>query len=176
MHGKPLKQKDFANCTVEDGSHLGYRSPQWIGEEFFAGMDALRLEAERTGKDATAVVYDSNMELIQSGDLDLVSCDLDEPAFVVGDCGPFICRDTEPGVNSERRKPDAQEWAPAEQGMWMALHCESNVCSLDGIRSQGAGTWNRRIRLASHRAFHAHVHFAPDASRQGTPRTRCGNR
>ena len=102
-------------------SHLGYRSPQWIGEDFFAGMDALRLEAERTGKDATAVEYDSNMELIQSGDFDLVSCDLDEPAFVVGDCGPFICRDTELGVNNERRKADDQEWAPAEQRMWMAL-------------------------------------------------------
>lgn len=101
--------------------HLGCRSPRWMGEDLFEGVDALRLEAERTGKDATAMVYESSMELIQSGDFVLVSCDLDEPAFFVGDCGPFICRDAELGVNNEKRMADDQDWAPAEQRLWMAL-------------------------------------------------------
>lgn len=102
-------------------SHLGYRSPQWMGENFFSGADALQLHAERTGKDMTALMDEANTELIQSGEFILVFSEMGAPQFIVGDCGPFVSGDTELGIDNEKRKMNDPNWTPAEERMWMAL-------------------------------------------------------
>ena len=102
-------------------SHLGYRSPQWMGDDFFSGIDALQLEAEKTGKDTTAMMHEANIQLIQSGEFVLVFTEVNAPTFIVGDCGPFISRDMELGIENGKRKAEDPNWTPAEQRIWMAL-------------------------------------------------------
>lgn len=101
--------------------HLGYRSPQWMGSDFFSGVGELDVEARKVGNDMTTVIAEENMQLVQSGEFVLVVTEPTALPFVVGDCGPFISRDTELGIDNKRRKADDPNWTPAEQRMWMAL-------------------------------------------------------
>ena len=102
-------------------SHLGYRSPQWMGNDFFSGFGELEVEAKKAGKDTTTMIAEENMQLVRSGEFVLVVSEANAPTFVVGDCGPFISRDTELGIDNKKRKADDPNWTPAEQRMWMAL-------------------------------------------------------
>ncbi len=49
--------------------HLAYRSPQWLGEDFFSGMDAIRIELERVGEDMASVIREESTKLIQASEL-----------------------------------------------------------------------------------------------------------
>ena len=101
--------------------HLAYRSPQWLGEDFFSGMDAIRIEFERVGEDMASVFGEESTKLIQASELVMVFSQVNAPTFVLGDCGPFVSRDTELGVDNEKRKRNDPNWIPAEQRIWMAL-------------------------------------------------------
>ena len=101
--------------------HLAYRSPQWLGENFFSGLDAIQIEFERIGEDMASVFREESTKLIQNSELVMVFSQVDAPTFVLGDCGPFVTRDTELGVDNQKQKRDDPNWIPAEQRMWMAL-------------------------------------------------------
>ena len=101
--------------------HLGYRSPQWLGEDYFSGLDALRIEVEKAGGDMRSAIGEESMRLWQVGEVIVVLSQVKTPTFVMGDCGPFVSRDSELGVDNGRRKRDDPDWVPAEQRIWMAL-------------------------------------------------------
>ena len=101
--------------------HLAYRSPQWLGENFFSGMDAIQMELERVGEDMAKVFQEESRKLIQESEFVMVFSQVDAPTFVLGDCGPFVSRDNELGVDNQKQKRDDPNWIPAEQRMWMAL-------------------------------------------------------
>ena len=86
--------------------HLAYRFPQWLGENFFSGLDAIRIELERIGEDMASVFREESTKLIQNSELVLVFSQVDAPTFVLGDCGPFLSRDTELGVDNQKQKRD----------------------------------------------------------------------
>ena len=104
--------------------HLAYRSPQWLGEDYFSGMHAIGTEFERVGQDLPSAMREESTKLILNCDLVLVFSQVDAPTFVLGDCGPFPSRDAELGVDNEAQKRRDPDWAPAEQRMWMALSPE----------------------------------------------------
>lgn len=104
--------------------HLSYRSPQWLGENFFSGLDAMRVEAERIGMNMDAVIGQESSRILQAGEFVIVFSQVDAPTFVVGDCGAFVSRDIELGVDNEKRKRNDPNWVPAEQRIWMALSPE----------------------------------------------------
>ena len=47
--------------------HLAYRSPQWLGKDFFSGMGAIQEELERIGEDMTLAIRQDSTQLVQSG-------------------------------------------------------------------------------------------------------------
>ena len=102
-------------------THLSYRSPQWLGEDFFLGIDAIRIEAEKAGKDMGSLIREESTRLWQAGEFVLVFSQVDAPNFVMGDCGPFLSRDAELGVGNQKRKRNAADWVPADRRIWMAL-------------------------------------------------------
>ena len=101
--------------------HLAYRSPQRLGQDFFSGLGAIQIELEKAGKDMASVIQEQNTQLIRAGEFVLVVSQVDAPTFVLGDCGPFVSRDTELGVDNEKQKRNDPNWIPAEQRIWMAL-------------------------------------------------------
>ena len=101
--------------------HLAYRSPQWLGEDFFSGLGAIQIELEKAGKDITSVIQAQSMQLIRAGEFVLVVSQANAPTFVLGDCGPFVSQDTELGVDNKKQKWNDPNWVPAEQRIWMAL-------------------------------------------------------
>ena len=101
--------------------HLRYRSPQWLGEDFFSGMDALRIAVEKAGGKIHSAIGEESLRLWQVGEVVLVLSQVAAPTFVIGDCGPFVSRDSELGVDNEKRERDDPNWVPAEQRVWMAL-------------------------------------------------------
>ena len=96
--------------------HLAYRSPQWLGEDFFSGMDAIRSNLERVGEDMDSAMREESMQLVQTGEFSMVFSHVDAPTFVIGDCGPFVSRDTELGVDNEKRKRKDPNWIPPNKG------------------------------------------------------------
>ncbi len=101
--------------------HLAYRSPQWLGEDFFSGLDAIQKESEKAGKDMASVFREESTKLTQEGEFVLVLSQVDAPTFILGDCGPFVTRDSELGVDNQKQKENDPNWIPSEQRMWMAL-------------------------------------------------------
>ena len=101
--------------------HLAYRSPQWLGEDFFSGLDAIQNRSEKAGKDLASIIREESTKLIQASELVMVISHVDSPTFVLGDCGPFVSQDMELGVDNERRKWNDPNWIPAEQRIWMAF-------------------------------------------------------
>ena len=101
--------------------HLSFRSPQWLGDDFFSGIDAIRTKAEKAGKDMDFVIREESRRLWQAGEFVLVFSQVDAPTFVIGDCGPFVSKDAQLGVGNEIRKRNDPNWVPAEQRVWMAL-------------------------------------------------------
>ena len=101
--------------------HLAYRSPQWLGEDYFSGMQAISMEIERVGQDMPSAMREESTKLIQASESVLVLSQVDAPTFILGDCGPFLSRDAELGVDNEAKKRNNPDWVPAEQRMWMAL-------------------------------------------------------
>lgn len=101
--------------------HLRYRSPRWMGDDYLAGMDALRIALEREGKDMQTAIGDESLRLWRQGDFVLVLSEVAAPTFVIGDCGPFVAGDSQLGVDNAERRRDDPNWVPADQRMWMAL-------------------------------------------------------
>ncbi len=101
--------------------HLRYRSPRWMGDDYFAGMDALRIALEREGEDIQTAIGDESLRLWQQGDFVVVLSEVAAPTFVIGDCGPFVAGDSQLGVDNAQRRRDDPNWVPADQRMWMAL-------------------------------------------------------
>lgn len=101
--------------------HLAYRSPQWLGEDFFSGLDEIQNESEKVGKDMASVFREESTKLTQEGEFVLVLSQVDAPTFILGDCGPFVTRDSELGVDNQKQKENDPNWIPSEQRMWMAL-------------------------------------------------------
>ena len=48
--------------------HLFYRSPQWIGEDYFAGLEKMGTEMEQFGKSMSSVIQEGSKALQQNGD------------------------------------------------------------------------------------------------------------
>lgn len=101
--------------------HLGYRSPRWLGDDFFSGWGTIQSELEREGQDPSLALGEEVMQLLHTGEFIVVFSQVDTPDFIVGDCGPFVSRDTELGVDNERPRRDDLKWVPAEARIWMAL-------------------------------------------------------
>ena len=101
--------------------HLSYRSPQWLGEDYFAGMDALRIAVEEAGSDVRSALAEETMRLWQVGEVVIVLSQVAEPTFLIGDCGAFVSRDSELRVDNEKRQRDDPNWVPADRRVWMAL-------------------------------------------------------
>ena len=101
--------------------HLSYRSPQWLGEDFFSGMDALRLELEKAGKDMDTVIREESTRLLQTGEFVLVFSQVDAPTFVIGDCGLFVSQDTELRVDNKNGNGRIRIGSPPNKGY--GWHC-----------------------------------------------------
>ena len=104
--------------------HLAYRSPQWLGDDFFSGIGMIQSELERVGKDASVSMREECMQLVRAGEFVIVFSQVDTPNFIIGDCGPFLSQDTELGVDNKRRRANDPNWLPAQQRAWMALSPE----------------------------------------------------
>ena len=101
--------------------HLRLRSPRWMGDDYFVGMDALRIALEREGEDIRTAIGDESLRLWQQGDFVVVLSEVTAPTFVIGDCGPFVAGDSQLGVDNAQRRRDDPNWVPADQRVWMAL-------------------------------------------------------
>lgn len=101
--------------------HLAYRSPQWMGGNFFSGLDAIQVELERVGEDMVSAFQEENRKFIHESEFVLVLCQVDAPTLILGDCGPFVSQDNELGVDNQMKKEKDPNWLPTEQRMWMAL-------------------------------------------------------
>ena len=130
--------------------HLAYRSPQWLGENFFSGMRAIQSALAEVGEDRSLGIREESMRLVQTGEFVLVFSQVDTPKFVLGDCGPFVSRDTELGVDNEKQKRNDPTWIPASQRYWMALSAEValGVAMRDG-HARGCGERTARYRAVS---------------------------
>jgi len=98
--------------------HLCCRSPQWLGDDFVLGMATVRRRFEEFGADFGTAV----MELWQQCECVLVVSET--PAFVIGDCGPFLTSDAVLGVDNETKVSRYPGWQPASERLWMALSTE----------------------------------------------------
>ena len=128
---KGIDKADLSDMTTNDIRgcglflvHLLYRSPNWVGEDFFSGMETIRTEMEKIGKDMNSVIREESLELLQNGEFVITASQVDSPKFIIGDCGPFVSLDTELGVDNETRKRNEPNWVPAQTRIWMALSSE----------------------------------------------------
>ena len=92
-----------------------------MGEDYFAGMDALRIATEKAAEDFSSAIGEESMRLSRVGEVVLVLSEAAAPTFVIGDCGPFACGDSELGVDNAKRRRDDSNWVPADPSVWMAL-------------------------------------------------------
>ncbi len=127
--------EDIGQCGLF-ALHLRYRSPRWMGDDYFAGMDALRIALEREGEDMRTAIGDESLRLWQRGEFVVVLSEVAAPTFVIGDCGPFVAGDSQLGVDNAQRRRDDPNWVPADQRIWMAL-C-SDVALGVAMRETGA--------------------------------------
>ena len=104
--------------------HLVYRSPQRLGDDFFAGIGMIQNELRSVGKEISVSMREEGMQLVQSGEIVILFSQVKTPNFIIGNCGPFLSQDTELGVDNERRRGNDLNWIPAEQRAWMALSPE----------------------------------------------------
>ena len=116
-------QKDIQGCALFL-LHLAYRSPQWLGNDFFGGIRAMAEAVAAAGTELSLAIREEGLQLLQTSDIVLVFSQVNSPQFIVGDCGPFASRDAELGVDNEKRKQDDPDWIPARQRIWMALSFE----------------------------------------------------
>ena len=124
--------------------HLGYRSPQWLGDDFFSGMGAIHSELERAGNDPSRAFGEEAMRLVRTGEFVLVAGQSDTLDFIVGDCGPFVSRDTELGSGQRKAAKKRSELV------------SGRGAGLDGtVLRRGAGRCGKRGRCDRERGVAA---------------------
>ncbi len=117
---KRVTSDDISACA-EFLVHLFYRSSQWMGEDFFAGLEKMRVEMEQSGKSMSSVIREDSIELYHNGECIILFSQVNTPTFIIGDCGPFFSSDTELRLDNEAKKRNDPNWVPAQQRIWMAL-------------------------------------------------------